>query len=102
MKIQKVLLTLVFVSLLATPFFASAFVDAKIIRALENVGLAAAEIVAVVCGVMIIFGGFVILTSSGSPDKVAQGRQIILWAAVGLAVVLLAMALGGTFRAIIG
>ncbi len=33
-----------------------------------------------------IWGGIVILTSGGNSDKVKQGRDAILWAAVGLVI----------------
>jgi len=37
--------------------------------------------------VMFIYGGFVLLTSSGSTDKVGEARKIITAAAVGLVIV---------------
>ena len=36
----------------------------------------------------IMYGGFVMMTSAGSPDKAARGRKIILSASVGLIIVL--------------
>ena len=37
--------------------------------------------------VMFIYGGLIWMTSSGSSDKVKQGRDIILWAAIGLVII---------------
>lgn len=36
---------------------------------------------------MFVYGGFVWLTSSGSPDKIKTGRDIFMWAAIGLIVI---------------
>ena len=52
-----------------------------------NIVLSAAGIIAV--GVM-VYGGFVYLTSQGDPSRAKRGRDVILCGFVGLAVVLLA------------
>ena len=36
---------------------------------------------------MFVYGGFVWLTSSGSPDKIKTGKDIFMWAAIGLVVI---------------
>lgn len=38
---------------------------------------------------MFIYGGLTWMTSGGSQDKVKQGRGVILWASIGLAVIFL-------------
>lgn len=38
--------------------------------------------------VLIIYGGFTLLFSAGNPEKVKKGRDIVLWAIIGIAVVL--------------
>lgn len=40
--------------------------------------------------IMIIFGGFSIITASGDPEKAAKGRSILTYAIIGLAIALLA------------
>lgn len=55
-----------------------------------NLVLAATGIIAV--GVM-VYGGFVYLTSQGDPSKAKRGRDVILYGLVGLAVALLAFAI---------
>lgn len=55
-----------------------------------NLVLTATGIIAV--GVM-VYGGFVYLTSQGDPSKVKRGRDVILYGLVGLAVALLAFAI---------
>ncbi len=42
---------------------------------------------------MFVYGGFIWLTSSGSSDKVKKGRDVILWSAIGLAVIFSSYAL---------
>ncbi|PKM88213.1 hypothetical protein CVU83_02070 [Candidatus Falkowbacteria bacterium HGW-Falkowbacteria-2] len=37
--------------------------------------------------VMFIYGGLIWMTSSGSSEKVKQGRDIILWSVIGLVVI---------------
>lgn len=46
------------------------------------------QIIGYVATGYIMYGGFFIMTSAGSPDKAARGRKIILNASVGLIVVL--------------
>jgi len=48
---------------------------------------------------MFVYGGLIWMTSSGSPEKVKQGRDTLLWAAVGLVVIFSAY---GLTRFIIG
>lgn len=42
---------------------------------------------------LIIYGGFVMLTSAGSPDKVKTGRDILVWAFIGITIILGSLAL---------
>jgi len=55
-----------------------------------NIVLSAMGIIAV--GVM-VYGGFVYLTSQGDPSRAKRGRDVILYGLVGLAVALLAFAI---------
>ena len=48
------------------------------------------DIAAPLSVIMVLVGAFQLITSSGDPEKVSQGRKTILWAAVGLAIALLA------------
>jgi len=43
--------------------------------------------------ILVVIGAFRILTSAGDPEKVRKGRNYILYAAIGLAVALLAKAI---------
>ncbi len=42
---------------------------------------------------MFIYGGLTWMTSSGAPDKVKKGRDIIIWSAIGLVIIFAAYAL---------
>ncbi len=44
-------------------------------------------VLAVVALVLIIYAGFTILTSAGNEDKIKTGRQILLWAIIGLIII---------------
>lgn len=50
--------------------------------------------------IMIIIGGFMFITASGEPSKIQQGKQLILWASVGLIVILLSRGLIDLLRTI--
>ncbi len=59
-----------------------------------NFALYAVGIVAVI---MIIYGGYIYMTSRGNADQAKRGRTILIWAILGLAVVLAASALVNIF-----
>lgn len=42
---------------------------------------------------MFVYGGLIWMTSSGNPEKIKQGRGIIVWAAIGLAIIFSSYAL---------
>jgi len=42
------------------------------------------------CAIMVLIGGFKMITSSGDPEKFKSGRNTILYAVAGFAVVILA------------
>ena len=52
--------------------------------------------------VMIIIGGFTIITASGSPERAAKGRAILTYAIIGLAIALLAKIIPSIVSFIIG
>lgn len=49
-----------------------------------------ADIAIPLCVIMVLVGGFQMMTSAGDPEKVSQGRKTLTYAAVGLVVVILA------------
>lgn len=80
----------------AMPLVASgqvAYGNDAVTKTIQNFVNLAVTIVLAVCAVMILAGGFIILTSGGSPDKVGSGRSMILWAVIGMAIAALAWGL---------
>lgn len=53
---------------------------------------AALGIVGSLALLMFVYGGFVWLTSAGSADKVGKGKNILVWATIGLATIFLSYA----------
>lgn len=43
--------------------------------------------------IMFIYGGFVWMTAAGSQEKVTQGRNILVWATIGLVIIFSSYAL---------
>lgn len=43
--------------------------------------------------VMFVYGGITWMTSSGSPEKVKKGRDILIWSAIGLVIIFSSYAL---------
>src|SRR4030042_2014188 len=52
--------------------------------------------------VMLLYGGFMWLTSAGDPQKVAKATGTILWAVIGAVVLALIMVIMGVFEDIFG
>ncbi len=52
--------------------------------------------------VMVLWGAFTLLTAGGAPEKVTSGRNYIIYAAIGLAVGLLAKAIPAIVRVVLG
>ncbi|HBW74255.1 MAG: hypothetical protein UX10_C0007G0023 [Candidatus Magasanikbacteria bacterium GW2011_GWA2_45_39] len=38
--------------------------------------------------IMFVYGGFLWLTSGGSPDKIKKGRDVFMWSGIGIIVIL--------------
>jgi len=66
-----------------------------IIRFIFNIAI-------VVAPLMVIIGAFYILTAAGDPKKVGSGKNIILYTAIGLAIILLARGLISMIESVIG
>ena len=52
--------------------------------------------------VMIIIGGFTFVTASGDPNRASKGRAILTYAAIGLAIALLAKIIPSIVKFIVG
>jgi len=64
------------------------FQNKTIFTIIQNIIGYLIKIGAPILAVMVIYGGFLILSAGDSPEKVKSGRDVILWAVVGYTVVL--------------
>ena len=67
-------------------------------RVINGLLLLAAPVVVI----MVLWGAFLLITSGGNPAKVSQGWQVILWAAVGYGVLLLASGINLVVQQLLG
>ncbi|MBD3282025.1 MAG: hypothetical protein GF387_00200 [Candidatus Portnoybacteria bacterium] len=124
---MKKLFLFLIILLLITPFSASAFLDGPIVpcgRDLDGSGQLEKseqctfchifemakniidfiiELLIVVVPLFVVIGGFMILTSRGTPEGVSKGKKIITSAIIGLVIALLSWTiLGMIFNALVG
>ena len=55
-----------------------------------------------ICPILIIWGGFEIATAGGDQNKMAKGKQIIMFSLVGLAIIALSAAFVEAIKQILG
>mgnify|MGYP001611179664 CR=1 FL=1 len=67
---------------------ADPFESATIFQLIQKIIGYLIKIGASILAIMIIYGGFLILTAGDSPEKVKSGKDVILWAVVGYIIVL--------------
>jgi hypothetical protein len=60
------------------------------------------DIAAPLSVIMVLVGAFKLITSSGDPEKVSEGRKTILYAAVGLAIALVAGGIVTIIKSLLG
>ena len=56
----------------------------------------------VIAPLMIVVGGFFIVTATGNAEQINKGKKIILWTIVGFVIVLLARGISDLIEIIIG
>ena len=102
MKKQKILTFLTSISLLSLPLLVgAASVNADLSNAINGVVQLGGLIAVSVCAIFIVVGGFQILMAGGNPENVSKGRQTLLWAIVGLVIVLIAWGIAKTAETIV-
>lgn len=62
--------------------------DANVV--LQNIMAFLIAIAAPICGIMVVWGGFQMITARGNPEKFSEGKKTLLYAAVGFVIVLCA------------
>jgi Type IV secretion system pilin len=73
--------------------------DATVVLGYFNTFLIA--IAAPICGIMVVWGGFQMMTSAGNPEKFSEGRRTLLYAAIGFVVVIFASSISYVLKSII-
>lgn len=68
---------------------------------LENVLNFLFSIAVVVLPITILYGGILLLTAGGNPEKISRSRTILLWAVVAFAIILLARGLPAVLRGLL-
>ena len=56
----------------------------------------------IIAPIMIIIGAFMFLTGGDNPSQVASGKKVMIWAVIGLIIILLAKGIFTAFRSIFG
>lgn len=67
---------------------ADPFESATIFQLIQKIIGFLITIGAPILAIMVIYGGFLILSAGDSPEKVKSGKDVILWAVVGYVIVL--------------
>lgn len=57
-------------------------------------------IAAPICGIMVVWGGFQMMTAGGNPEKFSEGRKTLLYAAIGFVVVIFASSVSYVIQSI--
>ena len=70
------------------PGLADPFNNATIFQLIQKIIGYLIKIGAPILAIMVIYGGFLILSAGDSPEKVKSGKDVILWAVVGYTIVL--------------
>jgi hypothetical protein len=61
--------------------------ETSVPRIIGNIIKAILAVVGALALGMFVYGGFTWLTSGGNPDRIKKGRDILLWAFIGLTIV---------------
>lgn len=54
------------------------------------------------CGIMVIVGGFQMMTAAGNPEKFSKGKRTLIFAATGFVIVLFASSIVPLLKSILG
>jgi hypothetical protein len=101
--IQKLSLFSIFV--LLAPIFVNAQVvlppGPNLLEILDRVFVFLSNIAFTVSPLMIIWAALIFITAGGNPDKITKARQIILYAVIGLVIILFSRGIIATIQWII-
>ena len=75
---------------LFNPFDADCSNNTTLVTVAGNFNAFLLAIAAPLCGIMVVWGGFQMMTAGGNPEKFSSGRKTLIYAAIGFVIVLLA------------
>jgi len=67
---------------------------------LTNINAFLLLIAAPICGIMVVWGGFQMMTAAGNPEKFSEGRKTLMYAAIGFVVVIFASSISPLIESI--
>lgn len=95
-KLNKLIIP-TFMATLTQPVFAQTLTDplggASIPTIIGRIIQAALGISGSLALIMFIYGGFIWMTSGGTPDRVTKGKKTLIWAVLGLVIIFTAYVL---------
>ena len=60
------------------------------------------EVALVICPLMIVIGAFFFITAAGDPTKANKGRQVMIYAIIGLVIILISKGLVNLVKSAVG
>lgn len=85
-----------------TPTLTNPLTTTDITVVLANFNVFLLAIAAPICGIMVVWGGFQMITSRGNPEKFSEGKKTLLYAAVGFVVIIFATSVVPLIKSIFG
>jgi hypothetical protein len=55
-----------------------------------------------ICGIILLIGGFQLMTAAGEPDKISKGKKTLLWAVIGFVVIFLSGSIAYFIQSVFG
>jgi hypothetical protein len=71
-------------------------------KVLGDVNVFLLAVAAPICGIMVVWGGFQMITSAGNPEKFSSGKKTLLYAAVGFVVVIFSSSVMPLMQSVFG
>jgi predicted tellurium resistance membrane protein TerC len=96
---RKELKILIFIGLLLLANFALAQVDIE--QMVEDIINYVINIVIICAGIIIIIGGYLMITSAGNPEQFEKGKKTLIYGAIGFILILAAKGLAEEIMSIV-
>jgi hypothetical protein len=104
-NISKIVISALLFTFSALPVFAITCIEGRLPGDLEALLTTIRNVLAgagiVIAAIFLILGGYSFITAGGAPEKVETARRQIMYALIGVAIILLAAALVGIVESIV-